>query len=197
MKREDVRAHIEGITDEQLDWLMSEHGKEIESYKSFKTELSNVRKELSDTKAKLTQTETDLTSANEKLGAFEGVDVTALRTENDDLKNQIEAVKKKSAFDRKLDGAILTANGRNVTACRSLLGEETIKALSESENLDEDIKSAIEACVTANPWAFKDSNTDKMTVNLGGDTSGGNKIEEIDGVTRRFMEMNPDLAKKI
>ena len=33
MKREDVIAHIEGITDEQLKWLMDENGADINKEK--------------------------------------------------------------------------------------------------------------------------------------------------------------------
>ena len=197
MKREDVRTHIEGITDEQLNWLMEENGKDIEVYKAFKKELDTTKSNLADVQSKLTKAESDLADANTKLAGFEGVDVEALKNENTTLKDQVEAIKKQSAFDRKLDGAILTANGRNVTACRSLLGEERINSLRDSENLDEDLKKAIDECITANPWAFKDSSTGNMTVNLGGDTSGGNKMEEIDGVTKRFLEMNPELAKTL
>ena len=30
MKREDVRKQIPGITDEQLDWLMNENGRDVQ-----------------------------------------------------------------------------------------------------------------------------------------------------------------------
>ena len=43
MKREDVKAKIPGITDEQLNWLMSENGADINREKTaaeqFKTQL--------------------------------------------------------------------------------------------------------------------------------------------------------------
>jgi len=197
MKREDVKTHIEGITDEQLNWLMEENGKDIEAYKAYKKELETTKSSLAEVQGKLTKAESDLSDANTRLSGFEGVDIEALKNENTSLKDQVEAIRKQSVFDRKLDGAILSANGRNVTACRSLLGEERINSLRDSENPDDDIKKAIDECVTANPWAFKDSSTGNMTVNLGGDNSGGNKMEEIDGVTKRFIEMNPDLAKKV
>ena len=34
MKREDVRKQIPGITDEQLDWLMAENGRDVQREKS-------------------------------------------------------------------------------------------------------------------------------------------------------------------
>ena len=44
MKREDVKAKIPGITDEQLNWLMSENGADINREKTvaeqFKTPVS-------------------------------------------------------------------------------------------------------------------------------------------------------------
>ena len=45
MKREDVKAKIPGITDEQLNWLMSENGADINREKTvaeqFKTQFEN------------------------------------------------------------------------------------------------------------------------------------------------------------
>ena len=47
MKREDVKAKLPGITDEQLNWLMSENGADINREKTvaeqFKTQLENAR----------------------------------------------------------------------------------------------------------------------------------------------------------
>ena len=39
MKREEVKAKIPGITDEQLDWIMGENGKEINAEKNKATGL--------------------------------------------------------------------------------------------------------------------------------------------------------------
>ena len=50
MKREDVKAKIPGITDEQLNWLMSENGADINREKTaaeqFKTQLESAQAQL-------------------------------------------------------------------------------------------------------------------------------------------------------
>lgn len=50
MKREDVKAKIPGITDEQLNWLMSENGADINREKTvaeqFKTQFENAQAQL-------------------------------------------------------------------------------------------------------------------------------------------------------
>ena len=47
MKREDVKAKLPGITDEQLNWLMSENGADINREKTvaeqFKTQFENAQ----------------------------------------------------------------------------------------------------------------------------------------------------------
>ena len=39
MKHEDVKSKIPGITDEQLDWLMGEHGRDVTAEKTRATNL--------------------------------------------------------------------------------------------------------------------------------------------------------------
>ena len=50
MKREDVKAKLPGITDEQLNWLMSENGADINREKTvaeqFKTQFENAQAQL-------------------------------------------------------------------------------------------------------------------------------------------------------
>mgnify|MGYP000567994960 FL=1 len=50
MKREDVKAKIPGITDEPLNWLMSENGADINREKTvaeqFKTQFENTQAQL-------------------------------------------------------------------------------------------------------------------------------------------------------
>lgn len=72
MKREDVKKQIPNITDEQLDWLMGENGRDITAEK---TRAANLQTQVND----LT---TQLNTAKDGLKAFEGVDVA-------DLKGQI------------------------------------------------------------------------------------------------------------
>lgn len=72
MKREDVKKQIPNITDEQLDWLMGENGRDITAEKTKATNLQ----------IQVNGLTTQLNTAKDSLKAFEGVDVA-------DLKGQI------------------------------------------------------------------------------------------------------------
>ena len=62
MKREDVKNKIPGITEEQLNWLMTENGSDINREKAageqYKTQLANANAQLK--------------TAQEWLAAFDG-----------------------------------------------------------------------------------------------------------------------------
>lgn len=56
MKRDEVKAHIEGITDEQLDWLMEVNGADITSARTKEQEKAKAKIEtLEEEKKKLSQ----------------------------------------------------------------------------------------------------------------------------------------------
>ena len=104
MKREDVKNHIPNITDEALKWLMDENGADINREKG---KAADLQKQLDAANAQLSDVQ-------EKLKAFDGVDVAQLKGESDKLRQQIADMKDGWAFDSALDGAIRDAKGRNL-----------------------------------------------------------------------------------
>ena len=96
MKREDVKKQIPNITDEQLDWLMGENGRDITAEK---TRAANLQTQVND----LT---TQLNTAKDGLKAFEGVDVADLKGQITKLQGQLADQADSFAFDSALDGAI-------------------------------------------------------------------------------------------
>ena len=62
MKREEVKNKIPGITDEQLDWLMGENGRDVTAEKT-----------------KAASLQTQVNELTTQLKAFEGVDVNDLK----------------------------------------------------------------------------------------------------------------------
>lgn len=142
MKREDVKKQIPGITGEQLDWIMTENGADINREKTaaeqYKTQLENAQ--------------TQLKTAQDGLAAFTGkkkpeeyeADIARLKA---DLQAQADGF----AFDNALDAAILGAKGRSVKAVRALLD---LDALKGSKDRTTDISKALDEAVKANPWAF-------------------------------------------
>lgn len=186
MKREDVKTHIPGITDEALKWLMDENGSDINREKA---KADAIQKQLDTANAQLSDVQ-------DKLKAFDGVDVDKLRGESDKLRQQIAEMQDGWAFDSLLDGAIRDARGRNVKAIRGMLDLDTLKA---SKDRSADIKAAIETLAKDNAWAFEtDPAGEKkpstgVTVDTGGEHGSGGSAGEEDGVAAAFAALNPEL----
>ena len=175
MKREEVKNKIPGITDEQLDWLMGENGRDVTAEK---TKATNLQTQVND----LT---TQLNTAKDGLKAFEGVDVAELRGEITKLKGQLEDQADGFAFDSALD-----AHGRDVKAIRGMLD---VAALKASKDRTSDIKAAVEALAKEKAWAFEDIGSGYPNVPDGGSAGAGGGTPAADGVEAAFKGMNPGL----
>ena len=167
MKREDVKAKIPGITDEQLNWIMQENGADINREKTAAAQIQT----------QLDAATSELTTAKASLAKYDGVDVDALN-------GQIASLK----FDNALDAAILGKKGRSVKAVRALLDLDTLR---KSQTLADDIPKALDTAAKDNPWAFGEGST--VTVSTG--TEHGNPPHSggEDGVVARFKDLNPDI----
>ena len=140
MKREDLTA--QGLTAEQVEFVMSEYGKEVNPLKaerdSYKTQLD---------------------TAQASLKAMEGIDAAGLQTKVSDLTKQlqgkdaeIEKIKSDYAFDASVKDAIRKASGRNEKAIMALLDVDTLKA---SKNQAQDIEAALTALKKDNDYLFQ------------------------------------------
>ena len=141
MKRDDVKAKFPNMTDEEIQWLMDQHG----------ASLTREQAKVTAIQAQLDTANAQLKTAQDGLKAFEGVNVDELRGQITKLQNDLTAQAEAHAFDSELDTAIRTANGKNTKAIRGMLD---VEALRSSKNRAEDIKSALEALVKSDPWAF-------------------------------------------
>ena len=184
MKREDVKAKLPGITDEQLNWLMSENGADINREKTvaeqFKTQFENAQAQLK--------------TAQDGLAAFDGkkkpeeyeAELAKLQA---DLKAQADGF----AFDNALDTAILGKKGRSVKAVRALLDVDSLKG---SADRSADIAKALDEAAKANPWAFGEDagQTSAGTYSTGaahGDPMHGE--DDTDPVEAAFKTLNPTI----
>lgn len=114
-----------------------------------------------------------MAEVGEKLKAFDGVDVAALRGEIDTLKGDI--AKKEADFtlhlaDRDfaamLDSAILSAKGKNPKAVMALLDTDTLKS---SKNQKEDISAAIKKLAESDAYLFGEAdNPTPVKISTGG-----------------------------
>ena len=189
MKREDVKNHIPTITDEALKWLMDENGADINREKGKAADLQK----------QLDAANTQLSDVQEKLKAFDGINVDELKGESDKLRQQIADMKDGWVFDSALDGAIRDAKGRNLKAIRGMLD---LDALRSSKDRSADIKAAIEGLVKENPWAFETAPSGSeggaggkpsATFSIGGEHGTGGNAGEEDGVAAAFAALNPEL----
>ena len=179
MKREEVKNKIPGITDEQLDWLMGENGRDVTAEK---TKAANLQTQVND----LT---TQLNTAKDGLKAFEGVDVDDLKGQITKLQGQLSEQADSFAFDSALDAAIHDAHGRDVKAIRGMLD---VTALKASKDRTSDIKAAVEALAKEKAWAFEGSSS-YPNVPDGGSAGAGGGTPAADGVEAAFKGMNPGL----
>ena len=185
MKREDVKAKIPGITDEQLNWLMSENGTDINREKTaaeqFKTQLESAQAQLK--------------TAQDGLKAFDGVDVAGLQEQVTKLKADMKAQAEGFAFDNALNAAIMSKKGRSVKAVRALLDLDTLKGSADRST---DIAKALDDAAKASPWAFGDVQ-DGEKKNAGTYSTGaehGDPMhgeDDVDPVEASFKAMNPNI----
>ena len=175
MKREEVKNKIPGITDEQLDWLMGENGRDVTAEK---TKAASLQGQVDD----LTK---QLNTAKDGLKAFEGVDVADLKGQITKLQGQLTEQADSFAFDAALDGAI-----RDVKAIRGMLD---VAALKASKDRTSDIKTALDALVKDKAWAFDAAPGGYPNVKDGGEAAARGTGGMVDGVEAAFASMNPNL----
>lgn len=164
MKREFLK-NIEGLTDEAIDSIMAEHGKDIEALKANNASL---QKQLVDTQ--------------NALKAFDGVDVESLRGQISTLTAQMQSKADeyaKEIADRDFMDSVKTIamdyNPRKLQAVMSLMDMDTLKA---SKNQAQDIKAEFEKIKASDPYLFADVTVPRVTGKTEGlnpDASGKNQ----------------------
>lgn len=175
MKTEDLKA--QGLTEEQISFVMAENGKDI----------GKVKKDLENMTAERDKEKERADTAEETLKGFDGVDVEGLNKSIADWKKKAEDAEKdykqKLAdrdFNDLVSSEIAKANGLNKKAIMALLDVDTLKA---SKNQKEDVTNAIKALSEAedSKMLFKSENivTPHFTsVNKGGNNGGGIKSKD-------------------
>ena len=159
MKREDVKQKIPGITDEQLDWLMGENGKDVTAEK---TKAANLQSQLDTANAQLK-------TAQDGLEKFKGVNVDEMKNQLAKLQADMKAQADAFAFDNALGAAIRAAKGRSEKAIRGMLDLESLR---KSSNRDTDIKAALEALTKSDAWAFDTAQASGMQTGNGQQQTG-------------------------
>lgn len=161
MKTEDLKA--QGLTDEQIAFVMAENGKDINREK-----------------VKADGYKSQLETAKESLKTFEGVDVAELKSKiatlTNDLATQAESHKQQLAerdFNDLVSKFASEYKARDVKAVMPFLDVEKLK---QSQNQNEDLKTAFEAVKKDNTYLFADENIPSVVSITSGPDSTTNDI---------------------
>ena len=148
MKREDLEAL--GMTKEQVGAVLDMHHAELDP---VQRELDGTKGKLKVANEKLGTHEATITKLEGDLKKYDGVDLTALNKEIEDLKesNRLkdESHAKEIAerdFNDLVEKRINAASGKNVKAIRALLDIDTLR---ESKNQEKDLDAAIKTLTEA------------------------------------------------
>lgn len=127
MKTEDLKN--KGLTDEQINFVMAENGKDIEKIKSDNETL----------KTKVKDTEKLLSEANSEIESYKEMDVEAIKKSADDWKEKYETLEKQKAdeeYERKIDeylGAFEINDEVHAEKIKSLIKEKELKFDSKDD----------------------------------------------------------------
>ena len=145
-----------GLTQEQIDYVMAEVGKEVNT---LTAERDNYKEQLS--------------TATASLEKFKDVDPAAMQGEIDKLNQQLKdkdaeyaAKEADRVFSDTLKEAIKIAGGRNAKSVMALLDVDALKA---SKDQSEDIKKALEKVKESDSYLF---GADEPFLNPVGPTGG-------------------------
>ena len=155
MKREFLKEL--GLTDEQIDKIMAENGKDIEK---FKTELDVKEKELETKKKEIETLQGQLETANKEIESYKTMDIEGIKRAAEEYKVKFEQAQKKAKeeiealkFEHSLENALNKAGAKNVKAAKALLD---IEALKTSKNFDKDLEAVIAALKESDGYLFND-----------------------------------------
>jgi hypothetical protein len=132
-----------GLTEEQIDFVMAENGKDVEAQKTKATAAETEREGL----------KTQLADANKTIEGFRALKVDEIQKAADDWKTKAEKAEadriaqvSQLKFDHALDNALTGAKAKNVKAVRALLDQGTLKLKEDGtiDGLDDQLKKVKE-----------------------------------------------------
>lgn len=161
-----------GLTDEQIEKAMAEHGKTVNKAKD---DLAAVTTERDDLKGQLTDRDKQLDDLSAKAKGNEDLtaEIDRLKADNATAVADYQAKLDKQAFDFTLEKSLTGAKVRNPKAVRALLDTEKIKLDGEKLlNLDDQLTALKES----DPYLFEteEAPPNSPTIVPPGNPNGGN-----------------------
>lgn len=186
-----LKVNGQPLPKDVIDAILAENGKDIEAAKKPYLDYDTIKQQLKDAQTTLQGIQdqgTDLETARKNAQDWEKKYNDAVTAHQQELAER--------DFRQLLETAITGVKGKNVKAITALLD---VDALKGSKNQEADIKTALEALMKSDPWAFGEtagagaSGAGGMTVQTGGGHGAGGNSDDDDGVIARFRDLNPDL----
>ncbi len=186
-----------GLTDEQIDKIMAENGKDIEKAKgdlaAKETELESAKKQLK--------------TANAEIESYKSMDVEGIKAAADDYKAKFEQAEKdakakleKLQFEHALENALVAAKAKNAKAVKALLDIEGLK-FNNGEIIG--LKEQLEKIQEENDYLFEAEGGIPQVVKPGSNGGGApNKnpwSKEHFNLTEqgKILRSNPKLAEQL
>lgn len=168
MKREELKEL--GLSDEQIDKIMSLNGQDIEKHK----QTAETAKATGDALKK------QLDDATTQIEAFKGMDIEAVKKSADEWKAKAEQASKDAEaqvsrlkFDHALDGALTGAKAKSLKAVKALLDLESLKLNDDGSiaGLEDQIKTIMES---KDGFLFESDKPEPKIVSGGNNQTVGN-----------------------
>lgn len=149
MKREDLRAL--GLSDEQVNSVMSQHHQEIDALDTKVTDLSAERDQLS---AQVGERDKDLKQLQKNLKDNEEVSgqLAEMKTKYDNDKKKWESDLAQTKLNGAIEAALGKTNAKDPSVLKKLLNTEEIK-LNENGEVD-GLQNQIDQLAKNNPYLF-------------------------------------------
>ena len=164
MKREQLKTM--GLTDEQIDQIMAEAGKDLEAGKSA---TAKAQEDLKTLQVQLDTTAGQLTEAGKQIEAFKGMDIDGIKKAADDYKAQAEKAKTDydaqladMRFSTALEKAVAGFGVHDAAEVMPLLKRDTLTLTDAGQIIG--LKEQIEPLQTVKPYLFKAAATDPVIV---------------------------------
>ena len=148
MKRKDLKEL--GLSDEQIDSIMSMNGSDIESHKAQIAELS----------AKGETTAAQLADATKQIESFKGMNIEEIQKAADEYKAKLEQAQSESAaqisqlkLNHAFENALIAKKARNITAVSALFDKSKLQIGDDGKLIGFD--EQYESVFKSDPYQFE------------------------------------------
>lgn len=163
-----------GLSDEQVNQVMAEHGKDLEKSKAIESELEQVKQQNTDLTSQITDRDKQLKDLSGKAGDNEELQsqIKALQEQNKQSKTDYEANIDTLKRDSAIELALREAQAKNPKAVKALLNGDNITV---DDNGVHGLKEQLEQLQESDGYLFSDTSDPQPGIKVvtTGNPSGG------------------------